>query len=108
MNVKTEGNLNALSMSSMTLNLKGTEGNVSNVSVWQGETKLGEAAAAAEVTVTFSEAVTLAEGDNTFVVKVDVNSDAEENSTIDAKVVSITAGSAIEATSGDPEGARTL
>lgn len=107
-NVKTEGNLNALSMSSMTLNLKGTEANVSNVSVWQGETKLGEAAAAAEVTVTFSEAVTLAEGDNTFVVKVDVNSDAEENSTIDAKVVSITAGSAIEATNGDPEGARTL
>ncbi len=107
-NVKTEGNLNALSMTGIHLNLKGTEANVSNVSVWQGETKLGEAAAAAEVTVTFSEAVTLAEGDNTFVVKVDVNSDAEENSTIDAKVVSITAGSAIEATNGDPEGARML
>jgi hypothetical protein len=107
-NVKTEGNLNAISMSGINLNLKGTEANVSNVSVWQGETKLGETAAAAEVTVTFSEAVTLAEGDNTFVVKVDVNSDAEENSTIDAKVVSITAGSAIEATNGDPDGARTL
>ena len=107
-NVKTEGNLNALSMTGIHLNLKGTEANVSNISVWQGETKLGEAAAATEVTVTFSEAVTLAEGDNTFVVKVDVNSDAEENSTIDAKVASITAGSAIEATNGDPEGARTL
>lgn len=107
-NVKTEGNLNAISMSGINLNLKGTEANVSNVSVWQGETKLGETAAAAEITVTFSEAVTLAEGDNTFVVKVDVNSDAEENSTIDAKVVSITAGSAIEATNGDPDGARTL
>ena len=107
-NVKTEGNLNALSMSSIHLNLQGTEANISKVSVWQGETKLGEAAAAAEVTVIFSEAVTLVEGDNTFVVKVDVNSDAEENSTIDAKVVSITAGSAIEATNGDPEGARTL
>ena len=107
-NVKTEGNLNAISMSGINLNLKGTEANISKVSVWQGETKLGETAAAAEVTVTFSEAITLAEGDNTFVVKVDVNSDAEENSTIDAKVVSITAGSAIEATSGDPEGARTL
>ena len=107
-NVKTEGNLNAISMSGINLNLKGTEANISKVSVWQGETKLGEAAAAAEVTVTFCEAVTLAEGDNTFVVKVDVKSDAEENSTIDAKVVSITAGSAIEATSGDPEGARTL
>lgn len=107
-NVKTEGNLNALSLNSIKLNLKGTETNISKVSVWQGETKLGEAAAAAEVTVTFSEAITLAEGDNTFVVKVDVNSDAEENSTIDAKVASITAGSAIEATNGDPEGARTL
>lgn len=107
-NVKTEGNLNAISMSGIHLNLKGTEANISKVSVWQGETKLGETAAAAEVTVTFSEAVTLAEGDNTFVVKVDVNSDAEENSTIDAKVVSITVGSTIETTSGDPEGARTL
>ena len=107
-NVKTEGNLNALSMSGIKLNLQGTEANISKVSVWQGETKLGEAAAAAEVTVTFSEAITLAEGDNTFVVKVDVNSNAEENSTIDAKVVSITAGSTVESTSGDPEGARTL
>ncbi len=107
-NVKTEGNLNPLSMSALTLNLKGTEANISNVSVWQGETKLGEASAAAEVSVTFSEALTLAEGDNTFVVKVDIKSDAEENSTIDAKVVSITAGSAIEATNGDPDGARTL
>ena len=98
-NVKTEGNLNAISMSGINLNLKGTEANISKVSVWQGETKLGEAAAVAEVTVTFSEAVTLAEGDNTFVVKVDVNSDAEENSTIDAKVASITAGSAIWAIS---------
>lgn len=107
-NVKTEGNLNPLSMSALTLNLKGTEASISNVSVWQGETKLGEASAAAEVSVTFSEALTLAEGDNTFVVKVDIKSDAEENSTIDAKVVSITAGSAVEATNGDPDGARTL
>lgn len=106
--VKTEGNLNPISMSALTLNLKGTEASISNVSVWQGEMKLGEAAAAAEVAVTFSEALTLAEGDNAFVVKVDIKSDAEENSTIDAKVVSIMAGSAIEATNGDPDGARTL
>ena len=107
-NVKTEGNLNALSMSGINLNLKGTEANISKVSVWQGETKLGEAVSAAEVTVTFSEAITLKEGDNTFVVKVDVYGDAEENSTIDAKVVSVTVGSTIDATSGDPEGVRTL
>ena len=107
-NVKTEGNLNAISMSGIHLNLKGTEANISKVSVWQGETKLGETAAAAEVTVTFSEAVTLKEGDNTFVVKVDVYGDAEENSTIDAKVVFVTVGSTIDATFGDPEGVRTL
>ena len=39
----------------------------SKVSIWQDDTKLGEAAAAAEVDVTFGEAVTLAEGDNLFI-----------------------------------------
>lgn len=58
-NVKTEGNLEALQLSSMKINLKGTEANISNVSVWQDDTKLGEATAASEVTVTLSEAVAL-------------------------------------------------
>ncbi|MBQ9654398.1 MAG: DUF4465 domain-containing protein [Prevotella sp.] len=107
-NVKTEGDQNALLLSAMTLNLKGTEANISKVSVWQGDTQLGEAAAAAEVTISISEPVTLAEGDNLFTVKADVKSNATENSTIDAKVVSITAGTAIEATAGDPDGQRTL
>lgn len=107
-NVKTEGNLNALSLNSIKLNLKGTEANISKVSVWQDDTKIGEATAAAEVEVTFDEAVTLVEGDNLFVVKADIKGDAEENSTIDAKVVSITAGSSIAATNGDPDGQRTL
>jgi len=108
-NVKTEGNLNPLTMSSMKFNLKGTEANIAKVSVWQNDSKIGEATAAAEVTVTFAEAVTLAEGDNTFVVKADVKSDAAENETIDAKVVSVHVGSAdVAATAGDPDGARTL
>ena len=107
-NVKTEGNLNALSLNSIKLNLKGTEANISKVSVWQDDIKIGEATAAAEVEVTFDEAVTLVEGDNLFVVKADIKGDAEENSTIDAKVVSITAGSSIAATNGDPDGQRTL
>ena len=107
-NVKTEGNLEALQLSSMKINLKGTEVNISNVSVWQDDTKLGEATAAAEVTVTLSEAIVLAEGDNIFTVKVDVKADAEENSTIDAKLVSVNAGSEVEVTNGDPEGERTL
>ena len=108
-NVKTEGNLNALSMSGMKLNLKNTEANITKVSVWQGETKLGETTAAADVTVTFDEAVTLAEGDNLFTVKADVSENATENQTIDAKLVAVVVGGAdVAATNGDPEGTRTL
>lgn len=108
-NVFTEGNLNQLSMSSMKLSLKGTEANIAKVSVWKGETKLGEAVAAAEVQVAFSEPVTLAEGNNAFTVKADISSDATENQTIDAAVVSVHVGTAdVTATTGDPEGARTL
>lgn len=108
-NVKTEGNLNALSMSGMKLNLKNTEANITKVSVWQGEAKLGEAAAAANVMVTFNEAVTLAEGDNQFTVKADVSENAAENQTIDAKLVAVVVGGAdVAATNGDPEGTRTL
>ena len=108
-NVKTEGNLNALTMDGMKLNLKGTEVNLSTVAVWQGETLLGEADVAAEVTVSFGEAVTLAEGDNLFTVKADVKADAKEDQTIDAKVVSVHVGTAdVEPAAGDPEGARTL
>ena len=108
-NVKAEGNLNALTLRAMTLNLKGTEANLSKVSVWQDDAKLGEAAAAANVTVDFNEAVTLAEGDNLFTVKADVSEDATENATIDASVTAVHVGSAdVTATAGDPDGQRTL
>lgn len=93
-NVKTEGNLNALTADGMKLNLKGTEDNLTKVSVWQDDTKLGEAAAATEVVVTFSEAVTLIEGDNLFTVKADVSSDAAEDESIDAKLLSVQVGEA--------------
>ena len=108
-NVKTEGNLNPLAMGGMKLNLNGTEANISKVSVWQNETKLGEATAAAEVDVTFSEAVSLTEGNNLFTVKADISEDAVENQTIDAKVISVKVGSDdVAVASGDPEGTRTL
>lgn len=106
--IKTEGNLDALQLSSMKINLKGTETNISKVSIWQDDTKLGEADAAADVTVALAETVTLAEGDNLFTVKVDVKADAEENGTIDAKLVSVNVGSEIAATNGDPDGQRPL
>lgn len=108
-NVKTEGNLNALTMSSLKLSLKDTEANMTKVSLWQNETKLAEVAAAAEVTLVLSEPVELAEGDNLFTVKADISSDAEENATIDAALLSVKVGTTdFVSTAGDPEGARIL
>ena len=108
-NVKAEGNLNALAVSAMTLSLKGTEASLGKVSVWQGGALLGEADAAATVTVAFADAVTLAEGDNLFDVKADVSEDATENATIDASLASVRVGTAdVAATNGDPDGQRTL
>lgn len=90
-NVKTGGDQNAVVLSSVKLNLKGTEANISKVSLWQEDTKLGEAAAAADVTITLSEPIALKEGDNMFTVKADVSTDATEGQTIDAKLVSVNA-----------------
>jgi len=108
-NVKTEGDMNALTLDGIKLNLKGTEANISNVSLWKDNTKLGEATAAAEVSITLDEAITLTEGDNLFTVKADISASATENATIDAALVSAHVGSNdVPATNGDPEGARTL
>lgn len=108
-NVTTEGNLDPIAVSGVKLNLKGTEANLTKVSVWQGEAKLGEADAAAEVTVNFSEPVALTEGNNVFAVKADVSGDAVEDQTIDAKVASLlVAAGEVAVENGDPEGARTL
>ena len=107
-NVKTEGNENPLTLNSMKLNLKGTEANISKVTLWQGDTQLGEANAAAEVTISI-EPLTLKEGDNEFTVKADVSGTATEEQTIDAKLISVNAGSAdVTPANGDPDGARTL
>lgn len=108
-NVKTTGNLEPLKLGSLTLNLKGTEASISKVSVWQGDTKIGEAAAAAEVEVAFPEAIELTEGNNMFTVKADVSDEAVAEAAIDAKVTAVKCGTqetAVEA--GDPEGSRTL
>lgn len=108
-NVKTEGDMNALTLNGIKLNLKGTEANISKVSLWKDDTKLGEASAAAEVSITLDQAITLTEGDNLFSVKADISASATENATIDAALVSAHVGSNdVPATNGDPEGARTL
>lgn len=107
--ITADGNLNPLPLNAVKLNLKGCEANISKVSIWQGDTKVGEANAAAEVEITLSETVTLTEGDNLFAIKADIKSDATENQAIDAKIVSIKAGTnEVAATSGDPDGQRTL
>ena len=108
-NVKTTGNLEPLQLGSLTLNLKGTEASISKVSVWQGDVKIGEVAAAAEVEVAFDETIALSEGNNTFAIKADVSDEAVAGSAIDAKVTAIKCGTqetVVEA--GDPEGSRTL
>lgn len=108
-NVKTVGNLEPLQMGGIKVNLKGTEANISKVTVWKDDAKIGEADAAEELTVTFDEAVTLTEGGNVFTVKVDASSEAIPESVIDAKVTAVVIGT--EETSvkaGDPEGSRTL
>ncbi len=108
-NVKTTGNLEPLQLGSITLNLKGTEASISKVSVWQGDVKIGEVAAATEVEVAFPEAVELTEGNNMFTVKADVSDEAVAETAIDAKVTAVKCGTqetAVEA--GDPEGSRTL
>lgn len=108
-NVKTEGDMNALTLDGIKLNLKGTEANISKVSLWKDDTKLGEASAAAEVSITLDQAITLTEGENLFTVKADISASATENATIDAALVSAHVGSNdVPATNGDPEGARTL
>ena len=108
-NVKTEGDMNALTLDGIKLNLKGTEANISKVSLWKDDTKLGEATAAAEVSISLDQAITLTEGDNLFTVKADISASATENATIDAALVSAHVGSNdVPATNGDPEGARTL
>ena len=108
-NVKTEGDMNAITLDGIKLNLKGTEANISKVSLWKDDTKLGEASAAAEVSITLDQAITLTEGDNLFTVKADISASATENATIDAALVSAHVGSNdVPATNGDPEGARTL
>ena len=108
-NVKAEGALNPLTLSGLKLQLKGTEASMTTLSVWQNDTQLGQAAAAAEVEIAFGEAVTLAEGNNVFTVKAGVNPAAQDGQTIDAALMAVTVGgNAVAVENGDPEGCRTL
>lgn len=109
LNVKTTGSMNPIALSAVTVNLKGSEANVSKVYLLQGETVLAEANAAANVVLTLTTPVTLEEYDNHFTVAVDVKSDATVDATIDAAVTAVTVGgNAVAVTQGDPEGSSVI
>lgn len=110
-NIFTNGNLNALSVSELNFDLKGLQQNLEKVYVAQNGTVLGEADVTDEqtITVTFATPFELSEGNNIFSLLADVASTAQDGATIDAKVVSATIdGNTIAATSGDPDGSRTV
>lgn len=109
--VFTKGNLNALSISELTFDLKGLQQNLEKVYVAQNGTVLGEADVtdAQTITVTFATPFELSEGNNIFSLLADVASTAQDGATIDAMVVSTTIdGNTIAATNGDPDGQRTV
>ena len=108
-NLATEGTLSPLSLNAMTLNLKGSQANLSKVYLLQGTTVLAEADAAASTILTLGTEVELVEYDNNFVIAADVKDNATIDATIDAALTSVTlSGNAVAVTTGDPEGSRAI
>lgn len=107
LDVNTLGTLNPLTLEALNVNLKGSEANISKVYLMQGTTVLAEADAAANVTLTLTTPVELAEYDNNFVIAVDIKDDATIDATVDAALTSVTlSGNVTAVTDGDPEGSR--
>ena len=107
--IQTEGTLNALTLEALTVDLKGTEGNISTVYLLQGENVLAQASAAAQVTLTLETPATLAEYSNAFVIAADIKADATVETDVDAAMKSVTlSGNAQTVAAGNPEGARTV
>lgn len=107
--IQTEGTLNALRLEALTVDLKGTENNISTVYLLQGENVLAQAPAAAQVALMLETPATLAEYSNAFVIAADIKADATVETDVDAALKSVTlSGNAQTVTAGDPEGARTV
>ena len=117
-NVQTEGSLNALSLTAVNIDLKGTNTQIDKLYLYSvGETDKEPTATAvgnvevsgATATLTLTDAVTLNEGNNYFRLTADVKGSVLPETTIDAAITSIVASEqTINATAGDPEGQRTL
>lgn len=109
LDIQTLGTLNPLTLNEVTVNLKGSEQNVSKVYLLQGETVLAEAAAAASITLTLATPQELKEYSNLFTLAFDIKDDATVDQTVDAAVTSLKLGETMQTvTNGDPEGSRLI
>lgn len=107
--LNTEGTLNPIKLHSATVNLKGTEGNISKAYLLDANGDVLASADAVEtVTLTLESDVELSEGANSFVVAVDVKDEAVIDELVDAKLTTINTGADIPVENGDPEGGRTI
>ena len=108
-NIQTEGTLSPLTLDAMSVSLKGTEANISNVYLLQGTTVVAQATAAATTVLTLTTPVALNEYDNEFTIAVDIKADATVEQKVDASLLSLTInGEAQTVTEGDPEGSRII
>ncbi|MDY6427116.1 MAG: hypothetical protein SPK61_03775, partial [Bacteroidales bacterium] len=107
--LNTEGTLSPIKLHSTTVNLKGTEGNISKAYLLDANGDVLASADAVEtVTLTLESDVELSEGANSFVVAVDVKDDAVIDDIVDAKLTAINTGTDVPVENGDPEGGRTI
>ncbi|MBQ6203370.1 MAG: DUF4465 domain-containing protein [Prevotella sp.] len=121
-NVNTTGDQSKLTLDGVTLNLKETQSRLDKAYLYyvgsQDDAPSADATpiAVAEVdkstatlTLIPTTALELAEGDNIFYVNFDISSDAEEDTSVDAAIVSVKiSGEDKQMDKGDPDGQRIL
>jgi len=109
LDIKTLGTLTPLALSAVSLNLKGSEQNVSKVYLLKDDVVLAEATAAAGVTLTLTEAQQLSEYSNVFTIAFDLKDDATVDQAVDAAVTALKLGeTTLTVTNGDPTGSRLI
>lgn len=110
-NIQTIGGLEPLSLSSMNINLKGSNESINGVSVLKNDSIVASATPtdSPSLTISLDKPITLTEGDNFFTIAYDVKSGLKSGGTIDASLESVNIGGKEEAVAkGDPEGSRSL
>ena len=121
-NVFTEGNEDAKSLSAITLNLKNSAAAVSKINLYalakQGDTVDADAqpVATADInpeattaTLSLTTPKSLVEGNNWYLIRCDISDNATSGNIVDAAVTSLTVGEeTVAVENGDPEGAITV